>query len=48
MKPAVSAEFETILHQLQEIEKPASLKTVGVFEYVKHTDSRNRERLDVI
>jgi hypothetical protein len=45
MKPAVSAEFETILHQLQEIEKPTSLKTVGVFEYVKHTDSRNRERL---
>ena len=45
MKPAVSAEFETILHQLQEIKKPASLKTVGVFEYVKHTDSRNRERL---
>lgn len=45
MKPTVSEEFETILNQLQEIEKPTSLKTVGVFEYVKYKDNRNRERL---
>lgn len=45
MKPAVCTEFESIFHQLQEIEKPTSLKTVGVFEYEKHTDNKNRERL---